>query len=523
MDAFEKTRRMLEEANATFNEAEASGDAAAAAEIERTVIDPLKSGLAGLALAGLASHARHLERISAKLEQALAALRTRIDRVFVDRLIDAARELDLADIPASTGERTRPASDGTAAGDTGGATATRAGRAAVRSRPGTAAARRIDVSDRDVDALARVAHSEVGHFGKYGEAQLRGGLAAVVDTIFNRVAHDRFPDEIAAVVDQPKQFSAINDVGSWSALPAAPEGIFRLVADHVAERARGKASELDGATHFLNPFLSSESAMRQWGRSVVDNAVAVYGSEADEDVHYHGYAPGTQRPPPYVVARGGDASTFDVSGRSPGGPPARADIRDAMVRICREEHAYFDAGRAKETDDPQFRRVGDYWKAVGSPNHGRTVAANGRRPAWSAAFISYVMKTAGAGDRFSYVVAHCLYFQDFVDRPGPALFEAVPATDAAPQVGDIVHFGRGEAKHHDFAAARADFGDDGWYPSHGAVVVAVDREGGAIRTIGGNESNSVRETTFALDGHGRLQPRRVGSQNLPWIGLLRLS
>lgn len=70
--------------------------------------------------------------------------------------------------------------------------------------------RRILVTESDLDALMRVANSEVGHFGKYGEAQLRGGLAAVVDTIFNRVAHDKFPNTIEEVVDQPKQFSAIN-------------------------------------------------------------------------------------------------------------------------------------------------------------------------------------------------------------------------------------------------------------------------------------------------------------------------
>src|SRR5690606_11932682 len=83
--------------------------------------------------------------------------------------------------------------------------------------------------------------------------------------------------------------------------------------------------------------------------------------------------------------------------------------------------------------DPQFLRVGDYWRAVGQPFNGRTLNANGKRPAWSSAFISFVLKEAGAGDRFKYSVAHCHYFQDFVERAGSALYEALPATEAIPK------------------------------------------------------------------------------------------
>src|SRR5690606_34982564 len=34
----------------------------------------------------------------------------------------------------------------------------------------------ISLSSTDLDALARVAQSEVGHFGKYGKGQLSGGI-----------------------------------------------------------------------------------------------------------------------------------------------------------------------------------------------------------------------------------------------------------------------------------------------------------------------------------------------------------
>jgi hypothetical protein len=497
MDAFDRIRSMLEEASASFNEAVARGDAAAASEIETSLIDPLKSQLAGLALTAVETHVAQLRVFSGKLEQALLKLRRRVDRLFVDRLIEKASELGLVPlVPAVPTKR-----EGFAA---------------------TAGGRIIDVTDEDLDALQRVACSEVGHFGKYGEAQLRGGLAAVVDTVFNRAAHPRWPNTVQEVIDQPRQFSAINQTGSWTGLPPATPVVARIVEEHVGSRAAGGASEIAGATHFLNPHLSSGSALADWGNHVVRNAIAVYGDDEKKDVHYHGFAPGISMPESYVVARDGRASEFDAVGHSPGGSISNADIRNAIVRICREELARFDDGKAKETDDPQFLRVGDYWRAVGQPNNGRTIDANGTRPASSAAFISFVLKEAGAGDSFKYAVAHCHYFQDFVDRAGPALYEAVSAADAIPQVGDIVHYGRASAERHDFAAARADYGNDSFYPSHSSIVVEVDHHAGVIRTIGGNEGNSVKLAAHRLEEDGRLKQRRVGNRSLPWIGVLRL-
>ena len=138
----------------------------------------------------------------------------------------------------------------------------------------------IEVSATDLDALARVAKSEVGHFAKYGEDQLRGGLSAVVDTIFNRVAHASYPNNIQKVIDQKRQFSAINPLGTWAKLPVAPQKIFDIVSVHVDARAGGAASIIAGATHFLNPFRASKLSMKQWGQFVVDHAVEMCISTA---------------------------------------------------------------------------------------------------------------------------------------------------------------------------------------------------------------------------------------------------
>ncbi|MFX5344411.1 cell wall hydrolase, partial [Acinetobacter baumannii] len=79
----------------------------------------------------------------------------------------------------------------------------------------------VSINDQDVDALARVGESEVGNFdAKFGEKVFTDAIGAVIDTVFNRVVYPsaEFPKSIQGVINQPKQFSAINDLGTWEKL-----------------------------------------------------------------------------------------------------------------------------------------------------------------------------------------------------------------------------------------------------------------------------------------------------------------
>lgn len=374
----------------------------------------------------------------------------------------------------------------------------------------------IAIDDRALDALARVAQSEVGHFGKYGADQLAGGLAAVVDTVINRVAHKRYPDTIEAVIDQPKQFSAVNGPGTWGGLPPARANIAEIVRDHLTGRVSGIASRIKGATHFLNPYLSSPSAMASWGRHVVENAVAVYGDDGKKDVHYHGFPPGGTMPDPYSLTFIGASAGFDGGGTSSAGLPGADTLRDNIVRICREEQTFFRDGGAVETDDPHYKRVGEYWRSIGHSFTGKDTDQ-----AWSAAFVSFVLDRAGAGARFPGAQAHCIYFQHFVNTTDHyPLYEALPQTDAVPDVGDILHSGREGAKDYDFAKAARVFAADHWYPSHCDIV--VERHPDKLIAIGGNFNDSVAEKTIPIDADGKLIDRVQGEKHHPWIGVLKL-
>jgi hypothetical protein len=182
---------------------------------------------------------------------------------------------------------------------------------------------KLSISQRDIDALARTATSEVGHFSRYGEATLKGAVEAVVDTIINRSVHPNYPHSIEGVVNQRAQFSAIGGpggTGTWTGLPSASPAVYNIVQGHLEERANGGACSVQGATHFLNPYLSSPSALREWGNHVWNNPVAVWGR--GRDIHYHGFAPGAHPPPPYTITFRG--KSCDFSGRGVAQAPIAA-------------------------------------------------------------------------------------------------------------------------------------------------------------------------------------------------------
>jgi hypothetical protein len=149
-----------------------------------------------------------------------------------------------------------------------------------------------------------------------------------------------------------------------------------------------------------------------------------------------------------------------------------------------------------------WQRVGEYWwegMNAGEPDAAWTgkhdadgkvfpVADNGHY-AWSAAFISYVMRIAGAGAAFPYAPDHATYI-NYAARAAkgevadPLLIARDPAV-YAPRLGDRVCFGRGAARDMVFA----DLPTAHNFPAHCSIVVA-----GAVHQIsvvGGNVDDAV--------------------------------
>lgn len=195
---------------------------------------------------------------------------------------------------------------------------------------------------------------------------------------------------------------------------------------------------------------------------------------------------------------------------------------DKLRLSCLAEWDRFEKGTKTETQDPQFKFVGEYWQSIGKNLDGKTVI-EGKRPAWSSAFVSFVVRTAGAGNRFRYAEAHCHYVKnamDFADSGvGNYGYRARKFDEYRPKVGDIIVAGREYAKQYTYAQAKLIYEADGFYPSHGDVVVAVSAD--KVTTMGGNVSTDTVGRRFrAVKPNGQLMNRVESGITYPWIAVL---
>lgn len=138
-------------------------------------------------------------------------------------------------------------------------------------------------------------------------------------------------------------------------------------------------------------------------------------------------------------------------------------------------------------------RVGEYWR-VGT---GQSFDGKDRDIAWSSAFISYLMKKAGAGDNFVYSPSHSKYITDSIaNRKQGKInepFVGYKTSEVAPQVGDLVCYTRQSGVNYDTTGA---------YLSHCDLV--VEKKSNEIEVIGGNVNQSVTKRILKTDSKGRI-------------------
>lgn len=139
-----------------------------------------------------------------------------------------------------------------------------------------------------------------------------------------------------------------------------------------------------------------------------------------------------------------------------------------------------------------WQRVADYWwtgQEYGAQEGGwssRYTEAgtpySRTGPAWSAAFISYVMRVSGAGSRFPYTPLHADYINAAARSEG--VLDAERPETYPPQPGDLICLGRAGAE-----AMRFDNLPSPRFFGHCDLVVAAGP--GQLSVIGGNVSAGV--------------------------------
>jgi hypothetical protein len=227
--------------------------------------------------------------------------------------------------------------------------------------------------------------------------------------------------------------------------------------------------------------------------------------------------------------------------------PYQPFSRQAVVAIALREWRLFgqnvanpdaDATRVikPEREEGLWQRVGEYWWLglnAGSAESAWTGKHDAQGAvfspdvdgdyAWSAAFISYVMRIAGAGQRFPYSADHADYINAArrvsLGQTKAWLVAAERVQDYAPRPGDLVCFGRGRAKGLQYD----DLPTADLFPSHCDIVVDT-MEPGRIAVVGGNVEDSVTMNDIPVTADGKLATPdgTVLDPRFPWMAVLRL-
>ena len=196
--------------------------------------------------------------------------------------------------------------------------------------------------------------------------------------------------------------------------------------------------------------------------------------------------------------------------------------------VAQSEDVYF-----PEQVSGLWQRVGEYWwLGLNADQRARSTTgkhdSNGQvfQPAddtphaWSAVFISYVMRMAGAGRAFPYSAAHIDYinaaYRAAVGQSSPRRVWAERIEVYAPQLGDLICMGRGPDR-----ALRFD-----QLPLRRAAThcdLVVGKEDGELTVIGGNVDDAVAMKHVPVTAEGKLGPASGSlDDRFPWFVVLRV-
>jgi hypothetical protein len=188
-----------------------------------------------------------------------------------------------------------------------------------------------------------------------------------------------------------------------------------------------------------------------------------------------------------------------------------------------------------EREEGYWQRIGEYWWIALDPSEKESAytgkhdaygvvfpASQDGEYAWSAAFISYVMRIAGAGVRFPYSQNHATYINIAKQMAegvtsGWAVYAERPE-NYAPLPGDLICLGRGRS-----ARLRYDnLPTPNPFPGHCDIVTA--RQPGQIAVVGGNVDDAVTMKHVPVTPDGKLATPDgvILDTRYPWMVVLRI-
>lgn len=159
----------------------------------------------------------------------------------------------------------------------------------------------------------------------------------------------------------------------------------------------------------------------------------------------------------------------------------------------------------KEGTDGWCQRVETYWEEGVNV---RGIDGRDHDSPWSAAFVSWVMRCAGAGARFRYSTQHSVYvsqaIRDKMQAKMSAGYWGVRLNEETPSLGDVVCWSRQPGIDYEHQ-------NGGDYLGHCDLVVEI--RGNGIDVVGGNVGDSVTRRPLAL-ADGFIKPVSYGGEQL---------
>ncbi len=209
-------------------------------------------------------------------------------------------------------------------------------------------------------------------------------------------------------------------------------------------------------------------------------------------------ADGSVSPLGQANAGGGSANNLGGAGAPGPAPSPHGGYAAAVSQLATQQYESYNDDN--ETD-PQLRtQIRRYWTELGFQFPGVATP-------WSAVFVSWVMRTAGASaTEFKASTAHSrfVFWSIRNKQNNTGHFWGHRLATYAPKVGDIIQNNRGnQTIDYDFAAAHEA------YQSHSAIIVNLgsDSNGRFAITVGGNEGDTVGRKRVALDSQGHVVQR----------------
>jgi hypothetical protein len=247
--------------------------------------------------------------------------------------------------------------------------------------------------------------------------------------------------------------------------------------------------------------------------------------------------PHLQIPPVYgwrLLADGAaDIGAAPAGGPSPSlltagavSPASGAALRGRIVAIATREWERWGRGELTEREPAAVALQREYYRIGVKQNVTADQLQNKfwqKAHPWSAVFISYVMRTAGAGDAFPYHPLHTFYVceaQRARARGDRGKFWTYRTNEATPEVGDLVCRDRPPEDDSPCAETTYDTVCEKGKISHCEVVIAIDRTKNQMRVIGGNNANNSVGNHWVPLGAGGLLPTHV-TKGCQWIGVLK--